>query len=1485
MHSNRTLLYGGPYFSSAPSPTGEQGFIFRTGCSNRRPPPLGLTGYPDRFGAGIGQTGPVPNGLVNRTVFISLAWMVKSSHVGPAMLPSRRRADHNEQIPSWAKRARRETDTMRRDATGETGDASGWLTTRPHAYSATRAIKPTQVRRRISPIRPKTLTAARGAMPAAASSSSAAVDDPHLVRNTCILAHVDHGKTSLADHLVASGGGGLLHPKLAGSARFMDHLPEEQRRAITMKSSSVALRYAHPSTGGPHHYRVHLIDSPGHADFCSEVSAAARLSDSALVVVDAAKGVRVQTHAALRQAFVERLRPCLVLNKLDRLITDLLLSPDDAYARLRRILAEVNSFCSALRSGSYFSSLLHDDDGRRDGDDEDEDAFHPHKGNVVFACARDGWGFRIDRFADLYAKKTGASKANLLRGFWGPYYVDKEKKAVLPLRKESTGSAGAEQQPAFVQNVLKPLWKVYQRGLTPNSGEWMQRNVVSVFDLKVSPRELHSKDPKVSLHAVLRAWLPLADSVMEMLVECTPDPVAAQAFRVPRLMPERRVVADSDSGCASIVAEAERVRSCVAACSTSTTAPVVVFVSKMFVVPYTMLPSKGLNGELLNHNHQAQHSEQEPEESFLAFARVFSGVLRAGQKVFVLSPLYDPVKGDAAASGNKHAQEVELQCLYQMLGQDLMPIDSVAAGNVVAIQGLGQHVLKSATLSSTKNCWPFSSMTFQVSPMLKVAVEPSKPTDLGALVKGLKLLNQADPLVVYTVSQRGEHVLAAAGQVHLERCIKDLQDRFAKVQLETTRSAATAKLALPPPPSSNAAFPPLQTTPPLRLSYKLRLCIEGLPLHARQPETLKQLFHPDTLIECIDEPTSDKDNPDGFALEGDLNLYESVERDGHCPSLATRSFSISTTLPRPSCKLQLVARNSRRPLLAPAPLQQEPGLPPTTDGPANTTNIASATPTGLRPSPTNEPWVRPKIHHPATTPLQACCQIGRPAHSSRRPRLLSPFESAVGEMQATSRRMKRLKVTVSSGDDKCHHRHGREAGADPLPLIDAATGAARQRAPLHFPSPALPRQHDDDAAAPGYLPTSGPACSNTRNDASVSVSASPTWPTSPAPRVKLQWLGLDGEQVHHKAEKKKMKQCLDMYTGSAKQTAESALHDLLLNGAGVNSHQRVDELKQQAALAERVVLQLDQIQDQRQLTDEELSLRRFHRSDEQAIVDRVAARLLAWKRRLLNKAGRLTLVQAVLLAIPTYYMTDRKRQEEAIAWSVGVVFSGQGNWRATFWHDRWLQGKSPKEIAPDLYKLAWRKNETVATGLTNGRWKRGLRRLSTMDEVNQYVDLWALVHEVQLIDQLDGIAWNQTEQAVIYIVWNIWKKRCRRVFDNKELSVPQLVLLIKQDIHNWHTAHGFWEELQGSTQGRPIPFAANFKAVVFTPSSFSFPFLPLHTFSPVPSATRVLSFPSGAEAEPATGERRRLSRSSPATSIRQVYLPLPSLLFPSFCRK
>jgi ribosome assembly protein 1 len=189
-----------------------------------------------------------------------------------------------------------------------------------------------------------------------------------------------------------------------------------------------------------------------------------------------------------------------------------------------------------------------------------------------------------------------------------------------------------------------------------------------------------------------------------------------------------------------------------------------------------------LNGEILS-NFSDENGNSESDECFLAFARIFSGVLCSGQRVFVLSALYDPLKGE---SMQKHIQVAELHSLYLMMGQGLKPVASAKAGNVVAIRGLGQHILKSATLSSTKNCWPFSSMAFQVAPTLRVAIEPSDPADSAALMKGLKLLNRADPFVEVTVSSRGEHVLAAAGEVHLERCIKDLKERFAKVSLEVS---------------------------------------------------------------------------------------------------------------------------------------------------------------------------------------------------------------------------------------------------------------------------------------------------------------------------------------------------------------------------------------------------------------------------------------------------------------------------------------------------------------------------------------------------------------------------------------------------------------------------------------------------------------------------------------------------------------------------
>lgn len=597
-------------------------------------------------------------------------------------------------------------------------------------------------------------------------------NDRKKIRNICILAHVDHGKTTLADQLIAAASGGMVHPKVAGKVRFMDYLDEEQRRAITMKSSSISLHY--------NHHTVNLIDSPGHIDFCGEVSTAARLSDGALLLVDAVEGVHIQTHAVLRQCWTEMLEPCLVLNKMDRLITELNLTPLEAYTRLLRIVHEVNGIWSAYNSEKYLSDVdallaggtAAGGEVMEDYDDV-EDKFQPQKGNVVFACALDGWGFGIHEFAEIYASKLGgsASVGALLRALWGPWYYNPKTKMIVGKK----GISGSKARPMFVQFVLEPLWQVYQGAL--GGGKGMVEKVIKSFNLQIQARELQNKDSKVVLQAVMSRWLPLSDAILSMVLKCLPDPVEGQKSRISRLIPERKV--GSENGVdRRVVEESELVRKSVVECDCRDEAPCVAFVAKMFALPVKMLPplqpGEGSFGE---------EGEGEFDECFLAFARIFSGVLFVGQRVFVISALYDPLKGE---SMQKHIQEAELKSMYLMMGQGLKVVKSAKAGDVVAIRGLGQYILKSATLSSTRNCWPFSSMAFQVAPILRVAIEPSDPADMGALLKGLRLLNRADPFVEVTVSARGEHVLAAAGEVHLERCIKDLKDRFAKVSLEVS---------------------------------------------------------------------------------------------------------------------------------------------------------------------------------------------------------------------------------------------------------------------------------------------------------------------------------------------------------------------------------------------------------------------------------------------------------------------------------------------------------------------------------------------------------------------------------------------------------------------------------------------------------------------------------------------------------------------------
>jgi ribosome assembly protein 1 len=283
------------------------------------------------------------------------------------------------------------------------------------------------------------------------SSSLLACPQEH-VRNMCILAHVDHGKTTCADNLVASNG--IISRQSAGKIRYMDSRVDEQERQITMKSSAIALQWRRPrgEVSGDV-YLVNLIDSPGHVDFASEVSTAARLADGALVVIDVVEGVAAQTRTVLRQAWRDRVRTCLLLNKVDRLIVELELSPMEAYQRLVKILEQVNAVNQMLLSEDIMAKDAEEKEaattaqaqGTTEGIDladasldfdlvaEEAYTYSPERGNVAFGSASHGWAFTIASFAKLIAGKIGAKPENLQRVLWGEWFFNKKTRRAQPV--------------------------------------------------------------------------------------------------------------------------------------------------------------------------------------------------------------------------------------------------------------------------------------------------------------------------------------------------------------------------------------------------------------------------------------------------------------------------------------------------------------------------------------------------------------------------------------------------------------------------------------------------------------------------------------------------------------------------------------------------------------------------------------------------------------------------------------------------------------------------------------------------------------------------------------------------------------------------------------------------------------------------------------------------------------------------------------------
>ncbi|EDM08731.1 rCG24931 [Rattus norvegicus] len=682
------------------------------------------------------------------------------------------------------------------------------------------------------------------------------------IRNICVLAHVDHGKTTLADCLISSNG--IISSRLAGKLRYMDSREDEQVRGITMKSSAISLHYAE----GSEEYLINLIDSPGHVDFSSEVSTAVRICDGCIIVVDAVEGVCPQTQAVLRQAWLENIRPVLVINKIDRLIVELKFTPQEAYSHLKNILGQINAL-----TGTLFTSKVLEERAEREtesqakshseqGDqvydwstgledvDDSQLYFSPEQGNVVFTSAIDGWGFGIEHFARIYSQKIGIKKEVLLKTLWGDYYINMKAKKIMKV-DQAKGK-----KPLFVQLILENIWSLYDAVLKKDKEK--VDKIVTSLGLKIGAREARHSDPKVQINAICSQWLPISHAVLAMVCQKLPSPLDMTSERVEKLM------CTGSQTFESLPLETQALKAAFMKCGSEDTAPVIIFVSKMFAVDVKALPQnkprpltqeemaqrrerarqrhaeklaaaqgqapqgptqdggaletspqedepRGEEPDMTSVSRQPAPQEESSQEAFIAFARVFSGVARRGKKIFVLGPKYSPVdflqrvpQGFSAPLEDlppvPHMACCTLENLYLLMGRELEDLEEVPPGNVLGIGGLQDSVLKSATLCSLPSCPPFIPLNFEATPIVRVAVEPKHPSEMPQLVKGMKLLNQADPCVQILIQETGEHVLVTAGEVHLQRCLDDLRERFAKIHISVSEPIIPFRETITKPP-------------------------------------------------------------------------------------------------------------------------------------------------------------------------------------------------------------------------------------------------------------------------------------------------------------------------------------------------------------------------------------------------------------------------------------------------------------------------------------------------------------------------------------------------------------------------------------------------------------------------------------------------------------------------------------------------------------
>ncbi len=431
------------------------------------------------------------------------------------------------------------------------------------------------------------------------------MEDPKHIRNIAICAHIDHGKTTFSDNLLS--GAGMMSEALAGKARQLDFHDDEAERGITIDSAAVSMVHKVEEE----EYLINLIDTPGHVDFGGDVTRAMRAVDGAIVLICASEGAMPQTETVLRQALREKVKPVLFINKVDRLIKELQLTPQQMQERFVKQIAEINRIIKGLLPEGKADDWL----------------VNVANGTVAFGSAFHNWALSVP-----YMQKNGISFADIIAAYQG------EDEAYKELAKKA----------------------------------------------------------------------PLHEVVLDMVVGHHPNPVTAQAYRVPNLWHGDLESVDGKA---------------LTTCDPNG--------KSYFVVTKVVV---------------------DPQAGEIAAGRLFSGKLKKGDEVFL----------------NRANVPGRVQQVYIYNGAKREIVDHAVSGNIIGVSGL-KGGMPGETATAGGPAEPFDAISHIFDPVVSKAIEAKRPADLPKLIEVLHQVQKEDPTIKVEINEEtGEHLMHGMGELHLE---------------------------------------------------------------------------------------------------------------------------------------------------------------------------------------------------------------------------------------------------------------------------------------------------------------------------------------------------------------------------------------------------------------------------------------------------------------------------------------------------------------------------------------------------------------------------------------------------------------------------------------------------------------------------------------------------------------------------------------------